>query len=392
MPTFRLAAIDALGQIGDSSAVDALSLQTWDETLQVRWVTAMALGRIGSTGAVASLARLLADEDARVRDAALFALEQIDENWRDLPDVDFVMRRLRQDLMQDQVFGEEAAIVRVRALDAIDAVDPDWRQGELAEAIVMHWCRWVIDGNDNEREVAARVLGDLKDQRSVSVLEIAMDDVDFGVRRQAIRALGKVGDDRVTGRLKVKLTGDDRYVRVLNDRSSSVVWGVAQALGKLKEPRAVDALVAKLGSNLYSDRTIVKAFDVLDIDWRERPDAKTKIGRLIETYHSQKDMRRITAAMRLAEIGGAQAREVLMEALRQRDLKVLAAAYPFFIRQHTLSTTSAIIQALEYEGDARMAGAMLASGKSRLAKAARRWAYARGMALVSPPESKDDSG
>ena len=46
--------------------------------------------------------------------------------------------------------------------------------------------------------------------------------------------------------------------------------------------------------------------------------------------------------------------------------------------------------ALAHEGDERMASAMLASGNPKLAKAARHWAYTRGMALVSPPRHLDD--
>ena len=74
------------------------------------------------------------------------------------------------------------------------------------------------------------------------------------------------------------------------------------------------------------------------------------------------------------------------------DVRVYGTAHPFFIREYSAFATSALVQALEHEGDERMAGAMLASDNPKLAKAARHWAYVRGMALVSPPRRLDDGG
>ena len=125
VPVLRLAAIDALGQIGDSTAVDVLCLQTQSKISQVRWVSAVALGHIGSPRAIGPLANLLGDEE--MRQTVLFALAQIDKNWRARPEVEVAVGRFRRDLMQDDVLGDKQAIVRFRALEGLNAVVPDWR-------------------------------------------------------------------------------------------------------------------------------------------------------------------------------------------------------------------------------------------------------------------------
>ncbi len=475
----RLAAMDALGQIGDSTAVDILCLQTQSETTQVRWISAMALGRIGSPRAAGPLANLLGDEE--MRQAILFALLQVDKNWRTRPEIEMVVERFQRDLMQDDVLGDKQAIVRFRALQGLKAVDPEWREKDWAEELVMHWCRWMMEGNDDERKVAARFLSDLKDQRAVQTLLAATEDRDRDVRRQAIQSLGKIGDKRAAGVLRRVVVGEDGYVRgvaaralgdlrdtsavdilislvdremhlqgrfgdelmesiaftlgvlndrrsvdtlmgllrhpgiqvrrsaaeslgrigdvraadalvqVLNDRSVFVRWSAAWSLVTLKDGRVVPVLVEMLGKGA-NIQAAVSALGVIEPDWRNRRDVQEKIDAWISAFENGKGMERIAAAMTLSEIGGDQIVEVLKRALRERELDVIAAAHPFFIREYSAFATFAIVQALEHEGDARMASAMLASGNPKLAKVARHWAYARGMALVSPPGRLDDGG
>ncbi len=479
VPVLRLAAVDALGQIGDSAAVDVLCLQIQGETSQVRWVSAVALGRIGSPRAIGPLANLLGDEE--IRQKVLFALAQIDKNWRARPEVEMAMERFRRDLMQNDVLGDKQAVIRLRALEGLNAVVPDWREREWAEELVMYWCRRVTEGNDDERKVAARFLGDLKDQRAVQALLAAIEDRNRDVRRQAIQSLGKMRDMRAAGVLRHIVVGEDRSVRgaaaralgslrdtsavdmlisvvdremyvqgrsgeelmvsiartlgVLNDRRGvdalirllghpgiHVRSAAAESLGQIGDPRTADALaqalndgsvfvrwsaawaLVKLGdarvvpvlvemvSKGANVRMALKALRDIEPDWRNRRDVQEKIDAWVSVFENGKGVERIAAAMKLSEIGGDRVVEVLKRALRERELDVIAAAHPFFIREYSAFATSALVQALEHEGDERMASAMLASGNPKLAKAARHWAYARGMALVSPPRRLDDGG
>ena len=491
----RLAAIDALGQIGDSTAVDVLCSQMQSEISQVRWVSAVALGRIGSPRAIGPLANLLGDEE--MRQTVLFALDQIDKNWRARPEVEMAVERFQRDLMQDDMLGDKQAVIRFRALEGLNAVVPDWREKDWAEELVMHWCRWVTEGNDNERKIAARFLGDLKDQRAVQALLVATEDRNRDVRRQAIQSLGKMRDMRAAGALRRVVVGEDRYVRgaaaralgqlrdtsavdllislvdremhlqgrsgeelmesiaralgilngrrsvdtlirlldhpgiqvrrsaaqslgqigdlrvadalvqVLNDSSVFVRWAAVRSLVTLKDARVVPALVEMLGkgsniirskgshvilSNDSNVRMAVRALRNIEPDWRNRRDVQEKVDAWISVFENGNEVERIAAALRLSEIGGDRVVEVLKRALRERELDVIAAAHPFFIREYSAFATSALVQALEHEGDKRMASAMLASGNPKLAKAARHWAYTRGMALVSPPRRLDDGG
>ncbi len=479
VPVLRLAAIDALGQIGDSTSVDVLCSQMQSEISQVRWVSAVALGRIGSPRAIGPLANLLGDEE--MRQTVLFALDQIDKNWRARPEVEMAVERFQRDLMQDDMLGDKQAVIRFRALEGLNAVVPDWREKDWAEELVIHWCRWVTEGNDNERKVAARFLGDLKDQRVVQALIVATEDQDRNVRRQAIQSLGKMRDMRAAGVLRHALVGEDRYVRgaaaralgALRDTSAvellislvdremhlqgrsgeEMMASIARALGVLNDRRGIDALIRLLGhpgihvrrsaveslgqigdlrttnalAQALNDSSVfvrwsaawalvtlkdarvvpvlvemlskganvqmaVRALRDIEPDWRNRRDVQEKVDAWISTFENGKGVERIAAAMRLSEIGGDRVVEVLKRALRERELDVIAAAHPFFIREYSAFATSALVQALEYEGDERMASAMLASGNPKLAKAARHWAYARGMALVSPPRRLDDGG
>ena len=469
----RLGAIDALGQIGDSIAVDVLCSQMQSEISQVRWVSAVALGRIGSPRAIGPLTNLLGDEE--MRQTVLFALTQIDKNWRARPEAEMAVERFRRDLMQDDVLGDKQAIVRSRALEGLNAVVPDWREKDWAEELMIYWCRWVTEGNDNERKVAARFLGDLKDQRAVQALLVATEDHDRDVRRQAIQSLGKMRDMRAAGVLRHALVGEDRYVRgaaaralgALRDTSAvellislvdremhlqgrsgeELMVSIARALGVLNDRRGIDALIRLLGhpgihvrrsaveslgqigdlrtadalAQALNDSSVfvrwsaawvlvtlkdarvvpvlvemlskganvqmaVSALRDIEPDWRNRRDVQEKVDAWISAFENGKGGERIAAAMRLSEIGGDRVVEVLKRALRERELDVIAAAHPFFIREYSAFATSTLVQALEHEGDERMASAMLASGNPKLAKAARHWAYAQGMALVSPPE------
>ena len=439
----------------------------------------MALGRIGSPRAVGPLANLLGDEE--MRQTILFALAQLDKNWRTRPEVEMAVERFRRDLMQDDVLGDKQAIVRFRALEGLNAVVPDWREKDWAEELVVHWCRWVTAGNDDERKVAARFLGDLKDQRAVQALLVATEDRDRDVRREAILSLGKMRDVRAASALRRVVVGEDRYVRgaaaqalgqlrdtsavdmlislvdremhlqgrsgeelmasiaralgilngrrsvdtlirllghpgvqvrgsaaqslgqigdlrtadalaqALNDSSVFVRWSAAWALVTLKDVRVVPVLVEMVGKGA-NVRMAVRALRNIEPDWRNRRDVQEKVDAWVSAFENGKGMERIAAALRLSEIGGDRVVEVLKRALRERELDVIAAAHPFFIREYSAFATSALVQALEHEGDERMASAMLASGNPKLAKAARHWAYTRGMALVSPPRRLDDDG
>ena len=234
---------------------------------------------------------------------------------------------------------------------------------------------------DELMESIARALGNLNDRRGVDALIRLLGHPGIQVRSSAAQSLGQIGDPRVA----------DALAQALNDDSVFVRWSAAWTLVTLKDARVVPVMVEMLGKGA-NVRMAVRALRDIEPDWRNRRDVQEKIDAWISAFENGKGVERIAAALRLSEIGGDQIVEVLKRALRERDLDVIAAAHPFFIREYSAFATSALVQALEHEGDERMASAMLASDNPKLAKAARHWAYTRGMALVSPPGRLDDGG
>ena len=62
------------------------------------------------------------------------------------------------------------------------------------------------------------------------------------------------------------------------------------------------------------------------------------------------------------------------ETLKEGNLTVAAAAYPFFIRKGDPASIPALIQALNEHGDEEMARGFMFCGNYQLADAARNWA------------------
>ncbi len=73
-------ALEALGNIGNSQAVEALIAALKHEDWDVRWKAAVALGNIGNSQAVEALIAALKDEDEDVRRYAAVALGKIDSS------------------------------------------------------------------------------------------------------------------------------------------------------------------------------------------------------------------------------------------------------------------------------------------------------------------------
>jgi HEAT repeat protein len=124
-PRVRARAARAAGEIGDQRAVDALSELLADPTAEVRREAAEALGRIGSRRALQALLGLYDDADERVRRIAVSAFGKFDT---DRP-VDALVAAL----------GDEAATVRrtaVYSLIELLANVPADRSHEIRETVV----------------------------------------------------------------------------------------------------------------------------------------------------------------------------------------------------------------------------------------------------------------
>jgi HEAT repeat protein len=178
----RLAA-EALGQLGDTRAlqplVDALKSSVWTRRLG----SASALGQLGDPRAIEPLIAALKDEKSSVRSAAKKALGQLAE--------------------------PRTAQQFVAALE---------------------------DGTPLARQVASGILGDLGDERAVEPLIAALGDVDRDVRLSVVRDLGRLGDPRAA----------EPLIGQLDDPDPAVRRGVIAALAQMGEASAVEPLAAAL--------------------------------------------------------------------------------------------------------------------------------------------------
>jgi HEAT repeat protein/beta-lactamase regulating signal transducer with metallopeptidase domain len=210
----RLAAVEALGNLQDPRAIDALvqALRT-DTDAKVREAAANSLGEIDSARAVPGLiAALGAERVAAVRAKIAWALGEIDDA-RAVEALSAAVRDTNVEVRRQVVWaiGEIQNAEGIPALTAA-AKDPD------AEV----------------RKTAIWGLGETEDKRSLPVLEAAIRDADVEVRKQAVESIGQLDD------LKTAPAG---LLTALRDDDKEVRKAAAEALGNIEDEEAVPALV-----------------------------------------------------------------------------------------------------------------------------------------------------
>jgi HEAT repeat protein len=182
----RLAAVKALGEIGDiTTAQDLLKmLHDMDEDVQVNAVE--AIGKIKDNAALQTLSDLLGDTKSgtNLRNAVIFALGSI---------------------------GDTNAIP------------------EIGKCLLN-------DENEFIRMIAAVALGNFKNVAALSVLQEALQDTAYEVRLAAANGLGKIRDVSAIPALQ----------EALHDSHHQVRENIAFALGEIGGPSAVPVLIEAL--------------------------------------------------------------------------------------------------------------------------------------------------
>jgi HEAT repeat protein len=247
----RSSAVEALGRLKGPSVVDALIAALKDKDTGVRMMAALSLGELKDTRAVEPLISVLGDpHDKMTHTFAADALGEI----KDPRAVGPLMAALTNP--RNQTLGPYSnALGKIGA----PAVDP------LFAALK--------DKNTDIRRAALAALGKTKDARATAVLVAALDDPDSSVRNSASIALGELGDPRAVGPLIKSMKEDqvlwlrefdaqalgdigaptvEPLIAVLNypdGRSRRLAAGV---LARIKDPRAVMALLAALQQRNYT--------------------------------------------------------------------------------------------------------------------------------------------
>lgn len=183
---------------------------------------------------------------------------------------------------------------------------------------------WVV------RREAVITLGEMGDERCVEPLVRALRDGDWQVREAAIEALGMVGSPAV-----------DPLIKLLRDWD--IRKAVIRALGKIKDERVLDPLISQLRNDEFMDDATEALVELgqpaveglvaalKEKDETARKQAVIALGRikdpgaidpLIEMLKDKDWFVRLTAAAALEKIGDSRGHEAIKPLLKDPDLVV----------------------------------------------------------------------
>ena len=247
----------ALGLINDTRAVSPLISTLGSMSSETRYWSAISLGYLNDGQAKEALLLALGDENRSVRAASGFALHSIE---------------------------------RAAATDLLIQI--------------------LQDGNNLRRLGAVEALTKINDSRAVDPLVRILGDNDSVVRSQAIDALGAMGRP-----------ASQALIQVLENGSELMKQGAAEALGEIKEERAIEPLIVSF--QIKDMRKIaVQALANINSSRAVEP-----FIQLLQDHNQTSDMR-ADAAWAIGEMGDAKANEALLQAMsanEDNDVKINAA-------------------------------------------------------------------
>lgn len=176
------------------------------------------------------------------------------------------------------------------------------RRKSDVEAVIKILEKSKYNKDDNFRREAIEALGFIGDARAVELLIQALNDKSEDIRESAASSLGKIKDIRAVIPL----------IQMLKDKDRSVRKSAASSLGEIGDESMVEPLIQKLKDK---DRFVRQhAAAIL----KKIGDAKT-IGLLIQALNDEDNIVRAYAAEILGEIGDTKAVEALKQALKDKD-------------------------------------------------------------------------
>jgi HEAT repeat protein len=278
-PGIRQDAALALGRIGDARAVDPLAYRLWDVDRDVKRAAAEAMAAIGDVRAVDALITALAHAtEPRVSLVAAEALVQIgrpaveslivalrDSHYENRPDAARVLGQIGDARALEALTAalqDGDYIVRRAAAEALDGMGWRPRKDETSArywVAKQEWKRCAAIGgpavgpliaelrpdNVTERLVVEEALVRIGAPAVEPLISALKDSKSWQVRRDAVEALGEIGDPRAV----------EPLIAALTDLDSGVLGIAAEALGRIGDARAVGPLSAMLkDADLWEDR------------------------------------------------------------------------------------------------------------------------------------------
>jgi len=218
---------------------------------------------------------------------------------------------------------------------------------------------------------AARALGKIKDPHAVDPLLVILQEQYFDVEETAW-ALGEIGDSRALEPLITVLTKGTLYLRkydqehYLRGRTRDAV---IEALGKLKDRRALPCLLDNLNVN-PNDKVIDAIIKIND---------PTIVAKLVDVIDREKDVYQACGAAKiLIKIKDKIGLHYLKTLLYQGRPKIVAAIYPFYVHAGLAGSEEIMINALNTHGSKAMAQFFINYGNDLLRKAGYDWAQDHG--------------
>jgi FOG: HEAT repeat len=232
----------------------------------------------------------------------------------------------------------------IKSLDSESDANIQWKLLEALNAIgepaIEPLLQMLESKNAVERSNAARTFGLMSDKRALEpLIKLLVSDTDCGPRGNIAEALGKIGDEKAT----------DALIESLNDTEAFVRRESAEALGKLKNEKAVEPLIKLLKDPVFKvradaatalkeigdDRAVAPMIEVLDSrggGWYWSADFFIKaailnfksirtIELLIEAFRSDNIDIKQPAAETVAKMGNI-ALKPLVQALEDEDIEV----------------------------------------------------------------------
>ena len=263
-----------------------------DKDRWVRYYAAWTLGEIGDKKAKEALLKLIEnDTESKVMLGGTEALKKIG----------YAPNTIKEELVYYMAGKQTESLVEMGAVAVVPLIKV------LNEGI-----------NIEERAFAAKVLGDLRDERAVEPLIAAsncLDCVDskyynvfdhYPVTVPAIESLGIIGDKRAVNHL-IQFISPKK-------KCNATVWrACAVALGFLGGKQAVEPLIQLLGETRYSDSAAHDALIKL---------GSSSVEPLINVLENQNDEKRKLATSALGNIGDKRAVLPISKLLKDKQVDV----------------------------------------------------------------------
>lgn len=308
----RIAAADALGEIGDEGAIDPLTQLFNDDREDVRIAATSSIGRIGGQHSIKPLIKLFGDRFHGVRVAATNAVATIGRD---------ALKPL------EEALDDPMSVTRAMAAEAIGLIGAT----ESVPILIEH----LGDPAPEVRWKVARALGEFG-SLAIDPLVLVLRRGGKEMRLAAIDSLWEIADRRADEALLYALKDDDEDVR-------------AKATAALRKRQAMDVWRRALGYQAQSgDQDDKKGSAKQEGESSPEQTGQHEIDILIEALKDEDQSTRLGAATRLMTMGRPAA-EGLIRALKGEDHDVKIAAASILGEMHTSAVTP-LIDALD-DGD-----------------------------------------